>query len=694
LTAADGAGARSLDGAKAREYIVGVDIGGTFTDLVALDPSTGEVLLAKTPTVPGALEDGLANGLRELRSFGDVVLGEVRHGTTAVTNALLERRFVRTALLCTAGFRDVLERRRLWREHLFGHDWERPKTLIPRHLRLEVSERMGSRGEVVRPLDEAEVRAIAAELRDQQVESVAVSYLFSFLNAEHEQRTAAILAEELPGVPVSLSSEIMPEIHEYERTSTTAINALVAPIVERYLGRVDQALQAEEVRGPLRMVRSDGLLMSPEVASREPVRLVMSGPAAGVQGAVRLGRRLGWDNIITLDMGGTSTDVSLIWRGEALRSAETDIEWNIPVSSTQIDIASIGAGGGSIAAVAAGGELTVGPESAGAAPGPACYRRGGLDPTVTDALAALGVFPENLLGGDFALDVGAAHDVLRSGVPIYDDTVVAADAIVYVTLHKMALLIREATINRGYDPRECTLFCFGGAGGAFAADVARELGIGTAYIPPAASVFSALGAALSQVGYEAVKSLFTRLERLDLAQLEDAVADVEARAGEALVRDALPVSSVRTQVNLKYRSQPQAVSVTLEGDGPIGERLDAAIHRFHDEHHRLYAMRRDEEPIDLVSVSSTAMGPDSSDWPLAALRRKADAAAVEHPRRTWRRRGEVLTDVPVVDLAALRDGETAVHEGPCFIQDAFTTIAVPPDVTARVDPLGGVSLEV
>jgi N-methylhydantoinase A len=675
------------------EHIVGVDIGGTFTDLVALDPSTGEVLLAKTPTVPGALESGLANGLHELRSFGGVRLGEVRHGTTAVTNALLERRFARTALLCTAGFRDVLERRRLWREHLFGHDWERPKTLIPRHLRLEVSERMGSRGEVVCPLDEAELRSIAAELRREGVESVAVSYLFSFLNAEHEQRTAAILAEELPGIPVSLSSEIMPEIHEYERTSTTAINALVAPIIDRYLGRVDEALRAEEVRGPLRMVRSDGLLMSPEVASREPVRLVMSGPAAGVQGAIRLGRRMGWDNIITLDMGGTSTDVSLIWQGEALRSAETDIEWNIPVSSSQIDIASIGAGGGSIAAVAPGGELTVGPRSAGAAPGPACYGRGGTEPTVTDALAVLGVFPENLLGGSFALDTGAAHDALRRSVPIYDDTIAAADAIVYVTLHKMAVLIREATVNRGYDPRECTLFCFGGAGGAFAADVARELGIGTAYMPPAASVFSALGAALSQVGYQAVKSLVTRLERLDPAELERAVAEVAARARDALLRDGLTATSARTEVNLKYRTQPHPVSVTLDGDGPIAERLAAAVRRFHDEHHRLYAMRRDGEPIDLVSVSSTAVGPDSGDWPLTALRRKADAAAADAAPRTWRRHGTVLTDVPVIDLAAARGAER-VHEGPCFIQDAFTTIAVPPGVTANVDPLGGVSLEV
>jgi N-methylhydantoinase A len=676
------------------ERIVGVDIGGTFTDLVALDPSTGEVLLAKTPTVPGALEDGLANGLRELRSFGGVRLGEVRHGTTAVTNALLERRFVRTALLCTSGFRDVLERRRLWREHLFGHDWERPKTLIPRHLRLEVTERIGSRGEVVRPIDDAELRAIAAELRREEVESVAVSYLFSFLNPEHERRTAEILAEELPGIPVSLSSEIMPEIHEYERTSTTAINALVAPIVERYLARVDQALQAEEVRGPLRMVRSDGLLMSPAVAAREPVRLVMSGPAAGVQGAVRLGRRLGWDNIVTLDMGGTSTDVSLIWEGQPLRSAETDIEWNIPVSSTQIDIASIGAGGGSIASVAPGGELAVGPQSAGAAPGPACYGRGGTQPTVTDALAVLGVLPETLLGGGFGLDIDAATTALREGLPIYDDAVAAAEAVAYVTLHKMALLIREATINRGYDPRECTLFCFGGASGAFAADVARELGIGTAYIPPAASVFSALGAALSQVGYEAVRSLFTRLERLDAAELGRAVRDVEARAAEALLHDGLPVETLRTEVDLKYRSQPHAVSVALEGEGPIEQRMEAAIRRFHDEHHRLYAMRRDEEPIDLVSVSATAMGPDSGDWPLTALRRKADDAAADPAPRTWRREGAVLTGVPVVNLAARAGGETTTYEGPCFIEDAFTTIAVPPNVTARVDALGGVYLEV
>ena len=490
---------------------------------------------------------------------------------------------------------------------------------------------------------------------------------------------------------VSISSELLPQIHEYERTSTTAINALVSPLVQQYLERVDETLASTGVAGPLRMVRSDGLLMTPPTAAREPVRLVMSGPAAGVQGAARLGRRLQTPNIVTLDIGGTSTDVSLIWDGEPLKTAQTDIEWNIPVRATQVDIASIGAGGGSIAAIDLAGALLVGPASAGADPGPACYGRGGMLATVTDALAVLGTLPPGLLGGDFQLDLDAAATALRTSLDAYDDAHTAAAAVVRVTLHKMAVLMREVTSNRGFDPRTCTLFAFGGAGGAFAVDLARELGMSTAYVPPAASGFSALGAALSQVGYETSQSLLASVDDTDPARLAEAVAAVEQRAGDALAGEGVPLVELRVAVALKYRSQPHAVDVTLPPGDDILARLGAAVARFHDEHARQYGMRR-TDPVDLVSVSATALGPDTGEWPLHAVRLATRGATAVRAPRDWYREGERLRDVPVVPLVGGGSGER--HAGPCFVEDAFTSIAVPPGASATIDALGGVTLEV
>jgi N-methylhydantoinase A/oxoprolinase/acetone carboxylase beta subunit len=664
--------------------VVGVDIGGTFTDVAALDPGTGEVTTGKVPTTPGHLEDGVGDALRALGSEGPI--GEVRHGTTIVTNALLEGRVARAALLCTRGFRDILEMRRLWREKLFGYDWERPEPLIPRDLRLEVDERVGPRGEILRPLDESRVRGYARLLRERGVEAIAVAYLFSFRNPVHERRTRDILAEELPDVPISLSSEVLPEIHEYERTSTTVVNAQVRPTVGRYLSRLDRVLGGVGAVGPLRIVRSDGSLISPSVAAREPFRLIHSGPAAGVTGVTKLARWLGWKNVVTLDMGGTSTDVSLIWEGEPLRTFESDIRWNIPVRATQIDIQSIGAGGGSVARTESGGRLLVGPESAGADPGPACYRRGGEHATLTDALLVLGMLPEELLGGALPLDRAAAERALLVALPEFSDAREAASAVYTVTLHKMAILTREVTINRGYDPRDCVLVCFGGAGGLFAVDLARELGMASVYVPPAASVFSALGAALARVSYEAIEGLFVRVEAVDTGTLGRHVHALVERAQGPLREEGLPVAGTIVEVDLKYRAQPETLTVPLQVAEGAEDALARAVREFHDAHARRFGLRREGEPVDLVTLRAIALGPEP-EAPSVSIPRSVGGSDLHG--RTWFREGEELRAVPAVPLGALDE-----IEGPAFVQDDFTTIAVPPGSSVRRDELGGVILEV
>jgi N-methylhydantoinase A/oxoprolinase/acetone carboxylase beta subunit len=667
--------------------IIGVDIGGTFTDVVAIDPETGELITAKTPTTPGRLEAGVGTGLRELGEGAGVALGEVRHGTTVVTNALLEGRVAKTALLCTKGFRDVLDTRRLWRERLFGYDWERPLSLVPRSMRFEVGERIDAHGEVLTALDPAEVLEHARRIRDLGVEAVAIAYLFSFRNPVHERETARILAKELPDIPISLSSDVLPEVHEYERTSTTVINAQVRPRVSRYLADLGDTLGAVGAPGPLRIVRSDGSLISSSVAAEMPVRLVHSGPAVGVTGAARLAGWLGWQNVVTLDMGGTSTDVSLIWNGEPLRTFEYDIDWNIPVRATQIDIQSIGAGGGSIVGSGPGERLFVGPRSAGAEPGPACYGRGGEEATVTDALLVLGVLPDQLLGGELSLDRSAAEAALRRALPTFADPCEAAAAVYTLTLHKMAVLTREVTINRGYDPRECVLVCFGGAGGLFAVDLARELSMPSVYVPPAASLFSAVGAALSRVSYEAIDGMFIHLEDLGLKRLHQAAGALADRVRQSLVADRLEVAEVLIEADMKYRAQPETLTVPLEFRGSR-DPLPQAVTLFHDEHEKRFGLRREGEPIDLVTLRAIGMGPSTESWTLSPPRPVAGLAFQVAEPRQWFRGGAPLRDVPVVALEDVRR-----VEGPAFIEDAYTTLAVPPGSTAERDRLGGILLE-
>jgi N-methylhydantoinase A len=667
------------------EVLLGVDIGGTFTDVVAVNPRTGAVIEAKTPTTPHRLEEGLRRAVELVQDAG-YSIRSVNHGTTVITNALTEGRLPKTAVLCTRGFRDVLEFKRLWRERLFGYDWERPDALVPRDLRFEVTERISSDGHVVVALDDREVRSIARKLSDDGVRAVAVTYLFSFKNPAHERRTTEILAEELPGIPVSASADILPEIHEYERAATTTVNALVRPIIAGYLDRVADALAEIGVSGPLRMVRSDGALMTPKAAEREPFRLIKSGPSAGVIGAARVGREEGWNRIITMDMGGTTTDVALIWDGVPQRAREHDVLWNIPVRASQVDIRSIGAGGGSIIGLDSTG-LFVGPHSAGAIPGPACYRNGGTDATVVDALLVLGALPPGLARDTLRLDIDAAREALVNAMPGFESAEAAALAVYEVTLSKMALLIRELTVNRGYDPRECVLMCFGGAGGTFAVDLAEHLGIDTVCLPPAASVFSAFGAARSRPVAESIVGISERRSALPgsaVTELCDrARKDVHARMAD----ENEPVVEVELELDVKYRSQPETLTVRVAESDDWPRAVDASVAAFHAEHTRLYHLDRSDEVVEIVLIRARAMGAEAEVVARASAHGTAaqDANASAYPTRRWHRTNMTLDEVGVIPLAAMPD----TVSGPAFLQDENTTIAVPPGSRATRSPKSG-----
>ena len=489
--------ATQTDREKAVSDRMAVDIGGTFTDLAHIDGKTGILRMAKVPTTPSDRTIGVFDSLRE----DGVDLAEVSsfiHGTTTATNVVVERRGARVGLLTTRGFRDTLEIMRINREFHYDLQWSKPMPMVPRVLRYEVTERIDYRGRIVTPLDVEDVRAAVAQMRDAGVESIALCFLFSFVNSAHEEQARQIVTELWPEVPLSVSVDILPEIREYERTSTVVVDAFVKPVMEGYFQGLESGLKAKGLKYPISIIGSSGGILPIEEASRAPIKTVHSGPAGGVIGAAYLGKLAGYENLLAIDVGGTSFEVSLIEGGEPRRTTEAMIEWGIPLRVQQIDVNSIGAGGGSIASIDGGGLLQVGPESAGAEPGPACYAHGGERATVTDAFVAAGwVDPSYFLGGHVRLDAQLARDAIDKdvAVPLGMDTSEAAIGVLRVVLASMVGAMQVVSTQRGYDPRDYTLMAYGGAGPVVATELARELSIGRVVIPRFPGAFCAVGGA-------------------------------------------------------------------------------------------------------------------------------------------------------------------------------------------------------
>jgi len=655
------------------EARLGVDVGGTFTDLVAL--VDGRLITAKVPTTPKNQARGVVSALDVVRpALGAVA--SFAHGSTVATNALLERRGARTALVTTEGFRDVIEIGRQNRPALYDLTRDRPAALVPRELRFTVRERMGRDGVLV-PLDEDSVGAAVKACREANVEAVAVCLLFGFLHPEHEQRMGKALREALPGVQVSLSSEVLPEFREYERCSTTVCNSYLTPRLAVYLGSLADKVEELGLPAPV-VMQSSGGAAEIETAAALAVSCILSGPAGGVVGAAWIAGLSGFQDLLTFDMGGTSTDVAPVLGGMVQTTTESVVA-GVPIKLPMVDVHTVSAGGGSIAWVDAGGALRVGPGSAGADPGPAAYGRGGKEPTVTDANLYLGYLPDGAeLGGEVRLDRGQAEAALRRvGAQIGLDVEETARGIIRVADAEMIRALRVISIERGLDPRELALVAFGGAGGLHACSLAEELDIGRILVPRAAGVLSALGLAISDVRRDQVHPLLAELGATDPAHVEACFEALEANVHAQLVNDA-QLTFTRL-ADLRYQGQSFELTVEARDFGGLTA-------RFHTEHERRYGYRMEDEVVELVNLRVVAtVSRAKPDLHEASPRR--DAAPT-------RRRASFDGGWREIDVWERSDlGTGSKLRGPAVVEFTESTLVVRPDWQATVDGVGTLNLE-
>jgi N-methylhydantoinase A len=665
---------------------IGVDIGGTFTDLVALDEATGTVVNTKALSTPRELLEGVLRCVDQAR----VRLAECRlviHGTTIGINALIEEKGARTGLITTEGFRDVLEIGRGNFLRMYDVLYRRPPPLVPRGRCLEVPERLTARGEVLVPLDERAVRAAAKRLAAEGVESVAVVFLFSYRDPAHEQRAAEIVAQELPGASVSASHRITQEWREYERMSTTVVNAYIQPIMNRYLGAFEQALAGRGFGGQLLITQSNGGAFSLPAALSKPVHTIESGPAAGAVGCASLARILGLDRLISFDMGGTTAKCAIVERGLVQTTDESHVDgrpFRIPV----IDIKEVSAGGGTIAWIDAGGALALGPRSAGADPGPVCYSLGGREPTVTDANVVLGrIDASRFLGGTMPLDAAAAARAIdeKLGVPLGLARATAAAGVVRLADVKMALGVRSITTGRGLDPRAYALVAYGGGGPLHALAIARELGIPRVVVPPSPSTFSAWGMLATDLRHDLVRTVLEPLERTDAEW-----AEARYREMQREIESILPpvgVSVMHRAADLRYLGQEHTVTVGVAGLAAwadLRQQFDAA-------HERAYGYAAPEVEVQLLNLRLTVVCPLESP-PLAAVERATGAAPPFATRKIYSTLAQDALEYRVFQRDRLRAGDTI--EGPAAIEEAGTTTVIDPGDVLRVEDHGCLAIDV
>jgi N-methylhydantoinase A len=684
--------------------IVGVDIGGTFTDLVLYDPANGAITVHKTPTTVGNPSEGMVRGIIELCQQAGIAASEIEtvlHGTTIATNAILQYDGVRTGLLTTEGFRDILHigrhQRPLHYSIMQDIPWQ-ARPLVQRRHRKTVSERIDAAdGSVVVPLDEDGVRVAAREFREAQVEAVAVGFLSSYINPVHELRAREILEEELPGVFITTSSELFPQFREFERFTTAAINAFVGPKVAKYLKDLKSALIERSIHVRLHVMMSNGGMATVDAASEKPATLLMSGPAAGVLGGKWCGDRAGRRKLITFDMGGTSADIGIVTEQGIVQAParDTSIE-GYPLLVPMLDLHTIGAGGGSVAYVDSGGAFRVGPRSASARPGPACYGFGGLEPTVTDAQVVLGrIDPANFLGGAMVLKPNLAEEAVRSlagrlGLSLEE----TAEGIITIANNNMAAAIRSRTVQRGLDPREFALVAFGGAGSLHAAELAESLDIPEVIIPPYPGINSAMGLLTTDLRYDQMHTILMLSSQTDFGRVNDILAKQTEELSRRLESDGIgrAESTIERSLDCRYVGQGYELRVSMPTQQLDERSLARLIEDFHEIHEREYDHCFRDDPVEIVNLRTTAIGETSKieefHGPKGTTLSDAELGT---GKGLFRIDGQLQVDeVRFYDRWKIPAGEVVV--GAAVIYQRDTTIFVPPTWTARADEMGNLLL--
>ncbi len=700
---------KDLDAGKGRAapvtYRIGADIGGTFTDLVLLG-SDGRLLRRKVSSTPDDYGRAIIEGAEALLREAEATPGQLEdlvHATTVVTNTVLEGKGARTALVTTAGFRDLLEMRRLRIPEMYNLQYDKPAPLVPRRRCLEVSERLGPGGVVWQPLDEASVEAVAERLAAERVEAVAIALLHAYANPEHEIAVEALLRARLgEAVYIARSSSVLPEVREYERASTTVVSAYVGPVVQRYLGRLSRQLAAAGISAPLRVVQSNGGAMTAEAAVGKPAQILESGPAAGVIACAGLARALEVRNAISFDMGGTTAKAAIIEDGEPARTTEYEVGAGINLSSKLvkgggyavklpfIDVSEIGAGGGSIVSLGPGGSLRVGPQSAGSVPGPVCYGAGGEQPTFTDAVLTLGYLNQtHLVGGALPIDAARAREALTRLVaaPLERPLLETAFGIFRLAAVTMTRAVKAVTTYRGRDPRDFTLFAFGGNGPVVAAAIARELQIGRVVIPPAPGVFSAFGLPFSEIEHEFQASLLVPTASLDAAGLRAAFAALEAKALAGMAAEGFAAGRVTLSRAADLRYEGQAYELTV----PVPDDLEprALELAFAGEHRRTYGHGAEDDPMDLVNIKVTARGDSGR------ARRYQDEVLAASPRPLPTRPAYFGPEHGLLDTPVLTRGDLATGPvtGPAIVEEYDSTCIVPPGCRLSLGAAGSMIIE-
>jgi N-methylhydantoinase A len=682
---------------------VGVDSGGTFTDVCLFDEDKGRVEVWKVPSTPDDPSRGIAQGVEEgmrrvAPEAGDKPAAPVAyfgHGTTVATNALIQHRGVKTGLITTDGFRDLLEIGRQKRPDLYDMQADKPPTLVPRDLRLEVPERVCHTGEVDTPLDEARMRAAARTLAAAGVKAIAVSFLYGFIRPEHEKRAVEILRQEMPDVFISAGHEIAPEFREFERLSTVVLNAYLGPVMKSYIERLSPRLEALGMTTTPHLTQSNGGVIGFATAAQLPVRTVLSGPSTGVVGAQAIGALAGFEDLITFDMGGTSTDVALLQGGRCKLASEATVH-GYPIKAPMLDIHTVGAGGGSIAYIDAGGLLKVGPRSCGADPGPVCYDRGNAEPATTDANVVLQTLnPEHLLGGRMKIRQDLARDsIAKLAEQLGLGLMETAQGILSVVTANMARAIRVISVQRGHDPRDYTLMAFGGAGPLHAARLARELDMRRVLVPRNPGILCAMGLLLTDLRADFAA---TRLMPATVASAGDVAATFEtlaARARQWFEHETIAAGERRLNrtADMRYHGQNYELAVALP-DGPVtAATIEALAAGFAEAHRQRYGFVAEGEPVQIVTLRLEATGMVRKAELSAHPEAGPDASdAIVGQRPVWLPEARDFVATPIYSREALAAGNR--FAGPAIVEQMDATTVVPPGMTARVDAYLNLILE-